>query len=88
MTVGILSARKRSVKIRYEDIRSVETMQTILERILNIGSVEVGTSATDAIEIVFECVDAPQEIQALVQKEKGRRLSLSKGNNGFNTSNE
>ena len=88
MTVGILSARKRSVKIRYEDIRSVETMQTILERILNIGSVEVGTSATDAIEIVFEGVDAPQEIQALVQKEKGRRLSLSKGNNGFNTSNE
>ncbi len=78
MTTGIISTKKRSVKIRYEDIRSVETAQTILERILNIGTVEIGTSATGAIEVVYEGVDSPQEIQALIQKEKGRRLSLMK----------
>lgn len=88
MTVGILSIRKRSVKIRYEDIRSVETSQTILERLLNIGTVEVGTSATGAIEIVFEGVDSPQEIQALVQKEKGRRATLRKQDDKGFTSNE
>lgn len=85
--VGILAITKRSVKIRYEDIRSVETEQTIIERILNIGTVEVGTSATGGIEIVFEGVDSPQELQILIQKEKGRRLALHQSSKGF-TSNE
>ena len=83
MTVGILSTRKRSVKIRYEDIRSVETTQTILERVLNIGTVEVGTSSTGSIEISFEGVDSPQEIQSLIEKEKGRRISIKKSSQGY-----
>lgn len=87
MTTGILSTRKRSVKIRYEDIRSVETTQSIFERILNIGTVEIGTSATGAIEIMFVGVDSPQELQSLVQREKGRRISLKQDGKGY-VSNE
>ncbi len=78
MTIGILSLRQRSVKIRYEDIRSVETEQTIFERMLNIGTVEIGTSATGAIEVIFKGIEAPQEVQQIVQREKDRRLSLQK----------
>ncbi len=80
MTIGILSIRQRSVKIRYEDIRSVETEQSILERMLNIGTVEIGTSATGAIEVVFIGVEAPQEIQQMIQREKDRRVVLQKNN--------
>ena len=83
MTVGILSMKKRTVKIRYEDIRSIETQQTIIERMLNIGTVEIGTSSTGSIEIVFEGVDSPQELLTLVQKEKGRRIALKSNSQGY-----
>lgn len=78
MEIGILSLKKRSVKIRYEDVRSVETIQTLIDRIINIGNVEIGTSATGAIEVIFAGVASPVEIQQIVQREKDRRIAMQK----------
>ena len=71
--VGILSWNQRITRVRYEDIRSVETEQTLLERALDIGNVEVATAATGLTEIVFEGVAAPKELQEMIQIERDRR---------------
>ena len=62
--------------MRFDDIRSAETDQTILERLLNVGDVEVGTAATSEIEIVFAGVAAPQEVQDMIQRERDRALEM------------
>ncbi|RMG44027.1 MAG: PH domain-containing protein [Candidatus Dadabacteria bacterium] len=78
LRVGILSLRQRVVRVRYEDIRIVEKEQTISERILDIGTVEIGTAATGSIEIIFSGVAAPQEVQDMIQSERDRRQKLAR----------
>ena len=72
--IGILRLNQRIIRVRYNDIRSAETEQTILERVLNVGDVEVGTAATSDIEIIFAGVSAPQELQNIIQRERDRWL--------------
>jgi len=87
---GVLSVHQRITRVRFEDIRSVETEQSILERFLNIGDVEIGTAATGSIEITFQGVAAPIEVQEMVQMERDRRQKLArdKGAQGLNQVNE
>lgn len=75
--VGILGLNQRITRVRYTDIRSAESDQTILERILNVGDVEVGTAATSEIEIIFQGVSAPQELQTVIQRERDRGLQVA-----------
>ncbi|MCB0354925.1 MAG: PH domain-containing protein [Bdellovibrionales bacterium] len=70
---GILGLHQRVTRIRYEDIRSVEFEQTLLERFLDIGSVEVGTAATGELEIAFRGIAAPSEVQEMLQNERDKR---------------
>jgi len=74
---GILSLKQRITRVRYEDIRSIETDQTVLERMLDIGSVEVGTAATAAIELSLLGVSAPKEIRDMFQAERDKRDRLA-----------
>ena len=74
--VGILAWNQRITRVRYEDIRSVETEQSLLERALDIGNVEVATAATGNIEIVFDGVAAPKELQEMIQIERDRRQKV------------
>jgi uncharacterized membrane protein YdbT with pleckstrin-like domain len=76
--VGILAMNQRITRVRFEDIRSVETEQTMLERILNIGDVEIGTAATGDIEIIFQGIAAPTEVQDMIQSERDRRHTLAR----------
>jgi len=71
--VGILALNQRITRVRYQDIRSVETEQTVVERALNIGTVYIGTAATGAIEIAFSGIAAPKEVQDMIQRERDRR---------------
>lgn len=71
--VGILSLRQRIIRVRYEDIRSVETDQTILERMFGIGRIEIATAATGDIEIEFLGIAAPSEVREMIQNERDRR---------------
>jgi len=76
--VGILSLRTTTTAVRYEDIRSIETDQSIFERILNVGSVLVSTASTSGIEVQFEGVAAPQEVQDMLQRERDSRQKSAK----------
>ena len=75
--VGILRLNQRIVRVLYNDIRSAETAQSVLDRILNIGDVEIGTAATSNIEVVFAGVAAPQELQHIIQRERDRSLQIN-----------
>jgi len=70
---GILNLSQRVTRIRYEDVRGVEVHQTIIERGLGIGQVEIGTAATGTKEIYFQGVAAPEEVQEMVQLERDIR---------------
>ena len=76
--VGILSTHQRITRVRFEDIRSVETEQTLMQRLLDIGDVEIGTAATGEIEILFDGVPTPTEVQDMIQTERDRRHKLQK----------
>ena len=73
---GILSLKQRITRVRYEDIRSIETEQTIIERMLDVGDVEVGTAATSGIEMTLFGVGAPCEVRDMIQIERDRREQL------------
>ncbi len=75
---GILAMRTKTTQVRYEDVRSVELEQTLLERILHIGEVEIGTAATGATEIKIQGVAAPEEVQDMIQRERDRRTKLQR----------
>lgn len=79
--VGILGTHQRITRVRFEDIRSVETEQSVLDRLMDIGMVEIGTAATGEIEILFEGIAAPIEVQDMIQAERDRRQKLAKATN-------
>lgn len=73
--VGILSLNQVTTRIRFEDIRSIETDQTLIGRLLDVGTVEMGTAATAGLEMVFDGVSAPRELQLMIEKERDVRLA-------------
>lgn len=75
--VGILSLNQTTTRVRFEDIRGVEIDQTILERMLNIGSVQISTAATYTVEIIMDGVAAPAEIQDMINSERDSRQRAS-----------
>jgi len=78
---GILSLRTRSTSVRYEDIRSIETDSSLLERIFDVGSVLISTASTAAVEVPFEGVAAPAEVRDMLQRERETRQRLAKAAN-------
>ncbi len=77
--VGILALHQRVTRVRYEDIRSIELEQSILERILDVGSLEISTAATGTVEIIFQGVAAPHEVQDMLQRERDSRQQANHG---------
>lgn len=75
---GILAIRTKTTQVRYEDVRSVELEQTLLERMLHIGEVEVATAATGGTEIKIQGIAAPEEVQEMIQRERDRRMKTSR----------
>ena len=78
--VGILSFKQRITRVRYEDVRSVETDQSLLDRVLDIGNLEVSTAATGMIEIVLEGIASPKEVQDMLQRERETRQRAQRQN--------
>jgi membrane protein YdbS with pleckstrin-like domain len=71
---GILSFNLKVVRVRYEDIRIVETDQTLMERFLLIGLVRIGTAATGHMEVSMEGINNPRRIHDFIQHERDKRL--------------
>jgi uncharacterized membrane protein YdbT with pleckstrin-like domain len=77
--VGILSLKQSITRLRFEDIRSIEVDQSLLDRILNVGDLQIGTAATSGVEMVLSGIAAPYEVQDMMQKERdGRQRGLEK----------
>lgn len=64
---------QRVMSIRYEDIRSLETSQSLIGRMLDVGDVMIGTSAQSTIEVIFTGIASPGEVLQIVQRERDRR---------------
>lgn len=79
--IGILSLSQTITRVRYEDIRSVDSRQTLIERILGIGTLELGTAASAGLEIIFTGIDRPTELQKQIQNERDRRLRKAAARN-------
>lgn len=76
--IGLVSLSLRQPRLRYEDIRGVEPIQTLLERLLGIGGVLIGSAMTQDVEIVMEGVANPRGIQLLIGTERDKRLTEMK----------
>jgi uncharacterized membrane protein YdbT with pleckstrin-like domain len=70
---GIISLSQRIVRLRYEDVRMVEFDQSLIERFLDVGNVQVGTAASSEVELDMAGVAAPREVQQMIQNERDKR---------------
>jgi len=73
MRRGIFSFRQSITRIRFEDIRSIETRQSVFEQMLGIGSVTIGTAASAGLEVGFTGIANPREVQQVIQQERELR---------------
>ena len=76
--VGRLALNQRVVRVRFEDVRSVETEQTFVERLLDIGTVQISTASTGDIEVEFKGIAAPFEVRDLVERERDARIRIAR----------
>ena len=65
---GILS--RHSTEIAIGDIRSIDMNQEIHNRVFEIGTVAVGSSSTDGLEVKFFGVSNPELLRNLIRKQK------------------
>lgn len=82
---GILSLQTRVTRIRFEDVRVIEVHQTIFQRLLGVGQVDIGTAATAEVEIMMRGVARPSFIQEVTIGERDR---IRKEKNLEGSSNE
>jgi len=81
--IGLVSLMLRQPRMRFEDIRGVEPSQTIWERILGIGHLEIGSAMKDEVEITMEGIANPRAVQLFISGEierSLRRITQSTGN--------
>jgi uncharacterized membrane protein YdbT with pleckstrin-like domain len=67
---------QRVMSIRYEDIRSLETEQSIIGRMLDVGDIQIGTAAQSSVEVTFHGIASPGEVLKIIQRERDRRHQL------------
>ena len=72
--LGLVSFNLRQPRLRYEDIRGVEPTQTLVERMLGIGTLLVGSAMTFEVEIVMEGIDNPRAMQELINRARDAYL--------------
>ena len=59
---------RNEVEVRHKDIRATWLRQNITERLLDIGDIHIGTSATADAELSMDNVDAPKKILDLINQ--------------------
>ncbi len=62
---GIVS--RKSARIAIQHIRSVDVHQSILERMLGVGTVKLASGGTDTHEVTLRHIAAPMDIQREIQ---------------------
>ncbi|MGI9658978.1 MAG: PH domain-containing protein [Gaiellaceae bacterium] len=70
---GILSRREQSAHI--DRVQNVSTRQTVVDRMLKVGSVDFDTAGTDDYEFVFDGVNNPQALRETIAEAYSSRIS-------------
>lgn len=73
---GRLSLCFRNPSIRYADIKGITVYQSFWGRILNFGSLELGTSANEGNELIIDQVKAPYYLAELIEALRRKNLKL------------
>ena len=63
---GILS--KKTNEVRHADVRFVRVEQGILQRILGVGAIAVGSAGHAGVEVEFGGLSRPQRIAAMIRE--------------------
>lgn len=63
---GIISRKTREVELK--DIKGINLNQEITQRIFGIGDIEIGSSATAGVEVVFQGIKNPEEIKNKIRE--------------------
>jgi uncharacterized membrane protein YdbT with pleckstrin-like domain len=69
---GILTRKEQSAHI--DRVQNVNTAQTVLERMLRVGTVDFDTAGTDDYEFKFAGVEDPRGLREIIAKAYGDRL--------------
>jgi membrane protein YdbS with pleckstrin-like domain len=80
---GIFSLNQTFTRLRYEDIRSIDSRQTLLDRILGIGAVDLGTAASAGLEMSLTGISDPLAVQKMIQAERDARQASLSGQDGI-----
>ena len=75
---GILSLRQSITRVRYEDIRSVQTEHSLLDRLLDTGQVEISTAASGTTEVTLKGIAAPDEVRKIIELERDARQKAAR----------
>ncbi|MBQ9565303.1 MAG: PH domain-containing protein [Synergistaceae bacterium] len=65
---GILN--RQSTEIGFEDIRTVDVTQTLVQRIFNLGNISIASSGTGGYEIFVKNMPDPNVIRDEIQERK------------------
>ena len=76
MKHGVVSLNLKQRRVRFEDIRSMDLKQSIIERVLDTGHVGIASAATGNIELRLDNIYAPRSIKELIQAERDRRIKF------------
>jgi uncharacterized membrane protein YdbT with pleckstrin-like domain len=66
ITRGILS--KRTSEVLHSDIRNIQTYQTFLQRILDVGYLAISSAGQSDIEVAVKGIPDPDGIKDLIDK--------------------
>lgn len=66
LRTGLLS--KHTTEVRHQDVRSIDVIQGIFQRLLGTGGIAIGSAGTAGIEISVTGLPAPQRIADLIRQ--------------------
>lgn len=71
--IGVISIKETEYSVRYEDIRAINFQRTIIEKMLDIGKVEISSAASSDVELTLEGVAFPIDIKRMLERERDKR---------------
>ncbi|WP_145998617.1 PH domain-containing protein [Methyloterricola oryzae] len=66
---------RETVSLRFEDIRSVTLRQTVAQRLLGIGTLELTSAGTDGVPVQFYDIASPGQVKALIEARMSGKTS-------------
>lgn len=67
--LGILSRRVSTIELK--DVRNVQTVQTVLDRLLDVGDVLISSAGQSDVEIEFSGVRNPSAVAGMIRDRRG-----------------